>query len=256
MPRIMMHLILYPRETSYKFFRSLDIIYGTCSSEGLVATIIADGLQKKYGFNATLEIPTIVLRDEFAPTISHYYYNSNEHVSRAIYDKYTSKDALTQSKNMIDVFTDYIFLASTVKALNSHSSTGLATGGNTFQFIFSAHGVLKGYVVPVYLEGAWHGAELPFLFGLDGQGVVVNKTADINAVTNTMITYWTNFAKHGNPNSHGLPDWPVYNPVTTEYLNINTIMSTGSHVAEDRMRLWNWYIPSLLKLQTSAILGK
>jgi para-nitrobenzyl esterase len=27
-----------------------------------------------------------------------------------------------------------------------------------------------------------------------------------------MRTYWTNFAKSGNPNGTGLPQWPAYKP--------------------------------------------
>lgn len=36
----------------------------------------------------------------------------------------------------------------------------------------------------------------------------------------TLATYWTNFAKTGNPNSAGLADWPVYNSKDEFWFNI------------------------------------
>lgn len=39
-------------------------------------------------------------------------------------------------------------------------------------------------------------------------------------VADTMATYWTNFAKTGNPNGEGLTQWPVYNPKDEFWLNI------------------------------------
>ena len=31
-------------------------------------------------------------------------------------------------------------------------------------------------------------------------------------VSDLVSTYWTNFAKHGNPNGPGVPSWPEFTP--------------------------------------------
>jgi para-nitrobenzyl esterase len=36
-----------------------------------------------------------------------------------------------------------------------------------------------------------------------------------------MNTYWTNFAKTGNPNGKGLPAWPLYNTQKEEILDVD-----------------------------------
>ena len=36
-----------------------------------------------------------------------------------------------------------------------------------------------------------------------------------------MNTYWINFAKTGNPNGNGLPNWPLYDIQKEEILDID-----------------------------------
>ena len=49
-----------------------------------------------------------------------------------------------------------------------------------------------------------------------------------------MSSYWTNFAKTGDPNAPGLPSWPQYQPAEERYLVLDNEVREGSayHVAE------------------------
>jgi para-nitrobenzyl esterase len=45
-------------------------------------------------------------------------------------------------------------------------------------------------------------------------------TAQDRQVTDTLSTYWANFAKTANPNGAGMAQWPVYNPKDEFWVNI------------------------------------
>ncbi len=64
-------------------------------------------------------------------------------------------------------------------------------------------------------SGSPHGQEVAFVFQhLNASGPMATTTDA--AISEAMATYWTNFAKYGDPNSKDLPAWPAFsdaNPV-------------------------------------------
>ncbi len=56
--------------------------------------------------------------------------------------------------------------------------------------------------------GAFHIAEIPFVFGTPEKAL--GWSHDDTALSELMQSYWANFARTGNPNSPGLPNWPLY----------------------------------------------
>jgi para-nitrobenzyl esterase len=59
-------------------------------------------------------------------------------------------------------------------------------------------------------QGAYHSAEIEFVFGALASKNLPWRPED-KALSNLMSTYWSNFAKNGDPNGEGLPHWPAYN---------------------------------------------
>jgi len=70
--------------------------------------------------------------------------------------------------------------------------------------------------------GAYHSSELQYLFtpasffGLP----VAPLSTDQMQLSNAMTSYWTQFAKTGNPNSMGEPLWSPYNVATDEFQSL------------------------------------
>ena len=59
--------------------------------------------------------------------------------------------------------------------------------------------------------GAPHGREVPYIFGHLNDLQHEQPTAADHVISDAMVTYWTNFAKYGNPNGKGVPEWPAFN---------------------------------------------
>lgn len=95
----------------------------------------------------------------------------------------------------------------------------LAKGAPAYMYQF-------GYVPPAAQQrspyGAGHGSEVSFVFNTlhASWGAPAEATPQEKALANIMSTYWTNFAKTGNPNAQGLPNWPLYNNKNQDMLDV------------------------------------
>lgn len=83
-----------------------------------------------------------------------------------------------------------------------------------------------GYVAPAMREraryGAGHGSEVSFVFNtLHARwGAQATPSAEEQELARVMNGYWTNFAKTGNPNGSGLPNWPLYDVQKGQILDV------------------------------------
>ncbi|MFZ3573442.1 carboxylesterase/lipase family protein [Streptomyces sp. BH097] len=89
---------------------------------------------------------------------------------------------------------------------------------------------------PNFPTGAFHGAELQYLF--DDEQLPGPQTPAQKQLSTTMISYWTRFAAAGNPNSSGQPRWmPFQGDGWVQSLATTTVGQTDRN-AEHQCAFW------------------
>jgi para-nitrobenzyl esterase len=77
-------------------------------------------------------------------------------------------------------------------------------------------GAFGGRYVLSLPQGAAHAFELPYLFGMASAA----QDAQHKALQATMSTYWTNFARSGDPNGPGVPAWEDFSKGSVQALDV------------------------------------
>ncbi|MFI6907691.1 carboxylesterase/lipase family protein [Nonomuraea sp. NPDC050394] len=114
--------------------------------------------------------------------------------------RYPLSGGVRPAEALGSVYTDHGWFCSTV-------TTARAMAGkvpvHAFEF---AEPVGDDHPGLTFRPGAWHGAELRYLFDMPGAKPISAPAQKRLAAQ--MIGYWSNFARTGDPNGRGLPYWP------------------------------------------------
>jgi para-nitrobenzyl esterase len=62
-----------------------------------------------------------------------------------------------------------------------------------------------------------------------------------------MTSYWVTFAKTGNPNTAGLPQWPAYKPGGTgQVMELGNVVAAREEPRRDRYEFFDIYYQNLV----------
>lgn len=109
------------------------------------------------------------------------------------------------TRSTLDYASDKFISMSTWDWMEAQSKTGKQP---IYRYRFDMAPFMKDPNAPRL--GAYHSAEIEYVFGqLDSKTNVTWRESD-RQISDMMQKYWSNFAKSGNPNGAGLPNWPPY----------------------------------------------
>ncbi len=171
-------------------FNDTPVLMGTNSNEGSLFT------------------PPPVTSDDFTQAVKSAYGEKAEAVLAAY--PHGSDAAALQAK--ADLFRDTVFAWPTWAWSRLQVSNG------------------KGAVFVYYLDyrtdhqpnGSNHGDEMRFVFGNEAPPFAA-ATERERELTEQFMGYWTNFARTGNPNGKGLPDWPRFTVANQQVLGLGNL---------------------------------
>jgi len=89
--------------------------------------------------------------------------------------------------------------------------------------------------------GAYHSADLAYVFG-NVDKVGLDWQEEDRALSRTMVRFWTNFAKTGDPNlpeQKGLPQWQPYDRKTHATMLLNSTPHTTEGVRTAKLDIWD-----------------
>jgi para-nitrobenzyl esterase len=88
--------------------------------------------------------------------------------------------------------------------------------------------------------GAVHASEISYVFGALASLKDVTVRPEDWRLSDEMGAYWTNFAKTGNPNAKGLPEWPRYEATTGyQVMHLDTVSAAAADAHRDRYEFLN-----------------
>ncbi|XP_078000532.1 liver carboxylesterase 1F-like [Glandiceps talaboti] len=231
-----------------------DFMAGTLSWEAAIVTTavpgLDDGEMARPLFNALVRAEVQIMYDE----------NHDQIGDAAIYqytDWYNEDDNAIRLSNYRHFFNDMTFLAPTVHLLREHAQRGILPPqptSLTYHYYFDY--CPSFYQGPDYVDGAEHAIELVFVFGhlLTGHfAPFVNMTFPQNELdlAFNMATYWTNFAKTGDPNKPNTPplEWPAFDNDDQKFIEFTVDMTTehisGENFRADDVAFWLEYATGL-----------
>jgi len=150
-----------------------------------------------------------------------------------VFAMYPAKEPSEILKAFRDVLADHAFVAPARRFVRAMDKAG----SKAYLYHFTMTGL-----GPMAVLGAFHSNEIVFVFN-DIERVKntfkVPFEGKHQALANTMSAYWVQFAKTGNPNKEGLPEWPVYDAAKDQYIELGEVVKAGQELRKEKLDLWD-----------------
>ncbi|XP_044515651.1 liver carboxylesterase-like [Gracilinanus agilis] len=155
-----------------------------------------------------------------------------KHLTPIVTERYlgVTQDPIKKKELFLEMMGDLNFGIPSVMVARFHR----ASGAPTYMYQFQHQPSFGRNMTPV-TRRADHGDEVFFVFGIP----LTNERfpEEEKQLSRTMMKYWANFARNGNPNDDVLLKWPVYDK-NEEYLQIDITMKTAKKLKDKEVAFW------------------
>ena len=130
-------------------------------------------------------------------------------------------------RSAIDFGSDQFIAFSTWKWIQAHSKTGESP---VYRYHFELAALPSKFHPGTF---AFHSDDIEYVFGtLDTRPGATVRDED-RKLSEEMMSYWTNFAKTGDPNGKDLPPWPKYG-ADNQLIHLNSTITSGADTLRPR----------------------
>ena len=134
---------------------------------------------------------------------------------------YPGDDDAQALRSAIDFGGDQFIALGTWRWIEAHLKTGEAP---VYRYHFELAATPSKYHPGTF---AFHSDDIEYVFGtLDTRPGWEVRPED-RKLSDAVMTYWTNFAKTGDPNGGGLPPWPKYTQEGYALIHLNSTITAG-----------------------------
>ncbi len=93
---------------------------------------------------------------------------------------------------------------------------------------------------PRFGYGSPHGQEVAYVFKSIDPNNPQTTQSDLE-ISESMATYWTNFAKNGNPNGNGVPEWPAFSIANPKVMVLGPTPHVGPVPSAESLQVLDKY---------------
>jgi len=145
---------------------------------------------------------------------------------------YSAKDDAEAKRAAQDYAGDRFIAYGTWKWIDMHLKTGQSP---VYRYKFEETLPLIAEAPPGAEPAAPHASEIEFVFRVLSSKHLPWRDQD-RAVSELMASYWSNFAKTGDPNAPGLPNWPRYQASDYQVMRFRAISAAEPDDHRDRYK--------------------